>query len=266
MLRIGWLLVCGSATLWGQCSNSSAVFPHLVDGGGWKSSIYLVNDSATAAANYTLNFRGDTAQPVLLSFVDGRRDNQISGTIPGGGVAILETPGRDADPLAAVSATISASGAISGFSVIRLRSAGQPDREVTIPLANAAARGLIFPFDNTGSFQSSIALAALCGPNTTIALTAIATDETGAALGQSELKMPRGGHAAFMTAGLLPGTKGKRGLMRVGVAGSQSSGVQLAGLGLRVTSTGALTYFPPSAWTVPAAHPVARPVRSRTKK
>src|SRR5690349_5314913 len=86
----------------GQCPGMS--FAHLVDGGGWKSSIFLVNGSPSAKANYTLTFRGDHGQPVLLSFVDGRRDNQISGTIAGGSVAVLETPGNDADPLAVASA------------------------------------------------------------------------------------------------------------------------------------------------------------------
>jgi len=268
MLR-GWvLLVCGTARLWGQCpaSSPSVVFPHLVDGSGWKSSLYLVNESASSPVNYTLTFRGDTAQSVLLSFTDGRRDNQISGTIAGGGMAILETPGLDSEPLAAATATLNATGAVSGFAVIRERQAGQPDREVTIPLTNAATRGLIFPFDNTGSFQSSIALTVVCGPSSTAALTALATDETGAALGQSELKIPRGGHAAFMTASQLPGTKGKQGLIRIGSAGAQGAGVQLVGLGLRITAAGALTYFPTSPWVLPPAAPVVRPTRSRSKK
>jgi hypothetical protein len=259
MLRIFVLLVGGVGGLWGQCSSPSAVFPHLVDGAGWKSSLYLVNESASAPVNYTLTFRGDGAQPVLLSFTDGRRDNQISGTIAGSGLAIIETPGIDGDPLVAASAALTTTGTISGFTVIREKFAGQPDREVTIPLANAAARGLVFPFDNTASFQSSIALAVPCGPNSTVTLTAVATDETGAQLGQSELKMARGGHAAFMTANQLPGTKGKRGLIRIG---SQGAGVQLAGLGLRVGAAGALTYFPPSTGTVPAG----TIVRTRAKK
>jgi hypothetical protein len=263
MLRTFVLVVVGSGFLWGQCASSSEVFPHLVDGSGWKSSLYLVNESVSAQADYTLKFRGDGAQPVLIAFTDGRRDNQISGTISGGGLAILETPGLDADPLAAATATLTTSGALSGFTVIRQRQAGQPDREVTIPLSNAAAHGLTFPFDNTGSFQSSIALTVLCGPNATVALTATATDEAGAPLGQSELKMPQGGHTAFMAAGQLPGTKGKRGLIRIS---SQGTGVQLAGLGLRVGAAGALTYFPPSASTLPVMHPVAHPVHARAKK
>ena len=262
------LLFWGSTAALGQCSNPSpvSVFPHLVDGSGWKSSLYLVNESASAPVDYTLTFRGDTAQPVLLSFTDGRRDNQIGGTIAAGGLAILDTPGLDSDPLIVASATLSATGTISGFSVIREKQTGQPDREATVPLAKAVAGGLIFPFDNTGSFQSSIALSVPCGPNAVITLTVIATDETGAPLGQSELKITRGGHTAFMTVNQLPGTKGKRGLIRIGIPGTQGDGVQFAGLGLRITSSGALTYFPPSPWTLPPSRPVARPVRSRTKK
>jgi len=262
------LLVWGTAAALGQCLNSPpiSVFPHLVDGSGWKSSLYLVNESASEPVNYALTFRGDTAQPVLLSFTDGRKDNQVSGTIAAGGLAILDTPGLDSDPLVVATATLTAAGTLSGFSVIREKQAGQPDREATIPLAKAVARGLIFPFDNTGNFQSSIALTVLCGPNSAVVLTAIATDETGAQLGRSELKITRGGHMAFMAADQISGTKGKRGLIRIGIPGPQGAGVQLAGLGLRFTPSGALTSFPPSPWTFPPARPAAHPARSRTKK
>ena len=153
-----WRTTCALLALWanaavafGQCPGM--VFPHLVDGSGWKSSIYLINGSASTKTNYTLTFRGDTAQPVLMSFADGRRDNQISGTIEGGGIAVLETPGGDHDPLAVSSATLSSGGTISGFAVIRERQAGGPDREATVPLTSAAAKGLVFPFDNSNGFR-----------------------------------------------------------------------------------------------------------------
>ena len=267
MLRRFVLLVVSVSSLWGQCPAASpAVFPHLVDGSGWKSSLYLVNGSTSAPVTYSLTFHGDSAQPVLVSFTDGRRDNQISGAVAAGGLSILETPGLDADPLLAASAVLTANGPISGFAVIRERLAGQPDREVTIPLSSATTHGLVFPFDNTGSFQSSIAMTVVCSPTSKVVLTATASDEAGEPLGQSEMQTMKGGHAAFMAADQIPGTKGKRGLIRIGVSGPQSAGVQLAGLGLRVTATGALTYFPPSAWTLPAARPVVHPVRTRPHK
>ena len=256
-------MMTGAAGLWGQCP--SFVFPHLVNGSGWRSSLYLVNESATSPVNYTLSFRGDGALPLLMPFADGRRDNQISGTIAAGGVAILDTSGLDSDPLIAGSATLSTSGTVSGFTVFREKQAGQPDREATAPLSKTAARGLVFPFDNTGGFDSSVALTVVCGPNPTVVLTAIATDEAGATLGQAEVKVTRGGHAAFMAGGEIPGTKGKQGLIRVGVAGPLGASVQLAGLGLRYSRSGALTYFPPSAWTFGAASYGVRP-RSRAKK
>ncbi len=265
MLRICVVLIGGGVSLWGQCPASS-VFPHLVNGGGWKTSLYLVNESASAPVNYTLTFRGDTAQPVLVSFTDGRRDNQISGTIAAGGLAILDTPGLDSDPLVVASATLSSAATLSGFIVFRERQAGQPDREATAPLTNALAHGLIFPFDNTTGFEFSVALTLVCSPNSTALLTAIATDEGGAPLGQSELKMTRGGHTAFMAADQLPGTKGKRGVIRVGSPAPQGASIQLAGLGLRFSHSGALTAFPPSPWTPSPAHPVVHPTASRPKK
>ena len=237
----------------GQCPGMA--FAHLVDGGGWRSSIYLINNSASAKANYILTFRGDTGQPVLLSFADGRRDNQISGAIAASGVAILETPGSDSDPLTVASATLSITGTLSGFAVIRERQAGGPDREATVSLATPAAGGLVFPFDNTHGFLSSIALTIPCGSDSAITLTATATDEAGAALGKSALKIQGGGHSAFMIGDQIPGARDKRGVLRIGAP----AGVYLSGVGLRFTPKGALTSFPPSPWTPAAAH---APVRS----
>jgi hypothetical protein len=215
-LCVGILWVfAGSGALLGQCSGM--VFAHLVDGAGWKSSIYLINGSTSAKATYTLTFRGDEGQPVLLSFVDGRRDNQISGTVAGGGVAILETPGNDNDPLAVASAKLSVTGMVSGFAVVRDREAGGLDREATVPLTTSVAGSLVFPFDNTNGFASSIALTVPCGPESAVQLTAVAADEAGAALGQTTLKVNGGGHRAFMIADQMAGAKGKRGVLRISV-------------------------------------------------
>ncbi len=261
LITCALLTFCGNPAVFGQCPGM--VFAHLVDGSGWKSSIYLINGSASAKASYTLTFRGDTGQPVLMSFTDGRRDNQISGTIAGGGIAVLETPGNNSDTLAVASATLSVNGTISGFGVIRERQAGGPDREATVSLASPVTKGLMFPFDNTSGFLSSVALAVPCGSASGIALTAAAADEAGASLGQSELKMKGGGHMAFMIADQLPNTKGKRGVVRISVPGTQGANVYLAGVGLRFTPSGALTTFPPVPWTSTA--PVAKhPPAKRT--
>jgi hypothetical protein len=226
-------------------------FAHLVDGGGWKSSIYLINASSTVKAAYTLNFRGDTGKPVLLSFTDGRRDNQISGTIPPGGIAILETPGKDNDPLSVSSATLSTTGAVSGFGVIRERQSGGPDREATVALTNPSVGGLAFPFDDTEGFLSSIALAVPCGADSAITLTATGVDETGVSLGKSALKIQGGGHLAFMIPDQIPGAKNKRGIIRI----TAPANVYLSGIGLRFTPVGALTTFPPTPLTATATTP-----------
>lgn len=253
----GCALLWANAAAFGQCPGMA--FAHLVDGSGWKSSIYLVNASASTKADYTLIFRGDIGQPVLLSFTDGRRDNQISGTIAPGGIAMLETPGKDSDPLTVASAKLSVTGTVSGFGVIRERQAGGPDREATISLANPVSGGLVFPFDNTSGFLSSLALAVPCGADSTITLAAVAADETGASLGQAALKIKGGGHMAFMIGDQIPGAKNKRGVIRI----SAPANVYLAGVGLRFTPSGALTTFPPAPWSTTAPHAPVHPNHSK---
>ena len=258
------LLVFGEHAACGQCPGLS--FPHLVDGGGWKSSLYLLNGSATAKASYTIAFRGDAGAPVLLSFSDGRRDNQISGTIAAGGIALVETPGGDNDPLTVASAMLTTGGTLTGFVVIRERQAGGPDREATVSLTTPVDKGLVFPFDNTGGFQSSIALTVPCGGGSMTSLTASAVDEEGMALGHAELKVKGGGHMAFMIGDQLPETRNKRGVVRVAAAGAQAANVYVAGVGLRFTPAGALATMPPSPGTAPApARPAAKTYRKRTR-
>lgn len=261
LIVLASLAVCIHSAF-GQCS--SMAFAHLVDGGGWKSSIYLINGSATAKANYTLTFRGDRGQPVLMSLIDGRRDNQISGTVAPGGIALLETPGVDTDGLGVASATLSTTGTLSGFAVIRERQAGGPDREATVPLGTPAQKGLSFPFDNTAGFVSSIALSVPCGGSTAgVGLTATAVDESGAPLGHCDLKTTEGGHLAFVTTEQIPGTKEKRGVIRITTS---VANVYLSGVGLRFTPAGALTTLPPYGLPATAAIAMRAPVRVRAKK
>jgi hypothetical protein len=224
-----------------------------VDGGTWQTSLYLINGSASAKANYTLLFRGDNGQPILLSLADGRRDNQISGTIAPGGMAVLQTPGKDSDPVSVASATLTIPSGLSGFAVIRERQATGPEREATLSLATPVNKSLVFPFDNTAGFVSSIALAIPCGPSGNISLTAQAADEGGASLGQSTLKVVAGGHLAFLIPDQLPRAKDHRGLIRISASAAQSTNTYLSGVGLRFTSSGGLTTFPPSLSTPPAA-------------
>jgi hypothetical protein len=235
---------------------------HLVDGGGWKSNIYLINGSSTAKASYTLAFRGDRGEPVLMSFADGRRDNQITGVVPPGGVIVLETPGIDKDPLAVASATLTTNGVLSGYGVLAEHQTGAPDREATVPLSPATSKGLAFPFDNTNGFVTSIALAVPCGPASGSTFTATAVDDKGIDLGHCELKLVSGGHLAFIANSLIPATADKRGVIRIV---SSNALTYLSGIGLRLTPAGALTTMPPSPLPAVAA-PVRPAVHARPKR
>jgi hypothetical protein len=94
-------------------------------------------------------------------------------------------------------------------------------------------------------------------------LTATAVDESGAPLGHCELKTTEGGHLAFVTGEQLPGTKDKRGLIRITTS---SANVYLSGVGLRFTPGGALTTLLPYGLPATTAAVARVPVRARTKK
>jgi hypothetical protein len=237
-----------------SCSGGLA-FPHIVDGSGWKTSFYLLNQTS-ADADYTLVFHDDAGNPDILHFADGRADNQISGTVPAGGVAILETTGQDADALNAAAATLKTGSpnALTGFTILRERQKGGPDFEASIPLTPASADAWAFPFDNTAGFATGIALSEPCAGHGSIAITLDAFDESGKSLGKASLSIPVGGHKAFLVADQIPATREKRGVVRMSYDKTASGALPLAGIGLRFAPSGALATLPPA---VSGARPAA---------
>jgi hypothetical protein len=65
---------------------STETISHIADGGGWRSTIILVN-TATVPAVYTLNFWSDTGAPYVPPLSSGA----VNGDIPAGGTTIIAT-------------------------------------------------------------------------------------------------------------------------------------------------------------------------------
>lgn len=233
----------------GAACASGPAFPHVVDGGGWRTSFYLLNQSG-ADADYTLFFRDDAGKPVLLHLIDGRADNQISGTAPAGGISILETTGKDADALNAASATLKSAppGTVTGFTILRERAKGGPDFETSIPLVPSSVGKWTIPFDNTAGFSTGVALAVSCLGQGSAPFSVLAFDEAGKQIGKASVNLPSGGHTAFLVADQLPAARDKRGVIRI------SYDTPFSAVGLRFAPSGALATLPPVA---PENHPAA---------
>src|SRR5215470_14272686 len=57
------------------------IVTHLADGGGWRTTIYVMNLSQKHSASYVLNFYDDNGNPLSLTFDDIGRGNQVKGTL-----------------------------------------------------------------------------------------------------------------------------------------------------------------------------------------
>lgn len=130
---------------------------HLADGGGWKTTIILVNtDSQTAP--FTLRFWADNGTPLLLALGTDGLVSQLTGTIAPGGSRTIRTNGTAAS-LATGWAELVTSYAVGGTAIFGAQIPGQPDSEAAAPIVAGAARQFMLPFDGSPGMATGVALA-----------------------------------------------------------------------------------------------------------
>jgi hypothetical protein len=203
------------------------ILSQIADGGGWATTIVLVNTAATAG-NAQLSFQQDlnngTSAPWSPS-LNGQVTPSVS--VPAGGAVFLETPGTA--PFTQGYATVTADAGIQAFAIFKLHVAGRQDQEGTA-LAFAAAQEVLVPFDNTNSNTTSVALV-----NTAQAQTFQAQFQGTA----SGIGVPSGAHVPFQLVTDVPSTAGQ-----LGLADFTSTTSPFAMLALRFNSSGAFTSIP----------------------
>jgi hypothetical protein len=133
-----------------------SVITHVADGGGWKTTITVINLSSAKAAAFTLNFYGDDGKPKQFSFVGVGSYAVLTGTLAPAGEVIIKTTGSGtASAQGWASFDFSTSDDISGFSVFSY-SNGQ---EAVVPFESIIDDQQLLSFDNTGAQGMGVALA-----------------------------------------------------------------------------------------------------------
>ncbi len=142
-----------------------AYAPAMLDGGGWRTKLFLVNPSpleARATLRFWSNGSGsETASPWLLGVetrgLVTRVENEI---VPPFGLRVIETQGAQSRTQQGW-AELVADGPVTMHAV--LAEAKTVSRwlpvEATVPLMNPYRDSLLLPFDNTGGASASISLA-----------------------------------------------------------------------------------------------------------
>jgi hypothetical protein len=214
------------------------VFPQVVAGGGWSTTVILTNLSSVSEG-YTLLFWTDDGATWRAPIVGQGRVDRLAGTLRPRQCVTYETdtsPSLEQGWAIILPATIT-SARIGGLAVFRQRVAGRPDFEAVVPISSAFDKRFVLLFDNAAGFSTGVALTN-ADPSNPISVTAAFQDEAAGLITEQTITLPAMGHTAFSLPDRFPITASKRGSVAF-----QSSGRTLSGLGLRFNPSGAFTSF-----------------------
>ncbi len=226
------------------------VFAQVASGGGWKTSLYLINLSASPA-QVMLNFWGDggTALTLPLSIAQNGSTQShpaatFTTTIGANATLLIESGAPSSKPQAGWAEVFSTSAAVSGYGAFHYTSLAGTESEGTIQLDTSTSSILLLPYEAAGGFKMGVALANLSALySTTIVPEAL--DQDGSSLSASPADLPAGGHTSFMLADKMAAATGHRGYIQfTSTLGSYLVGPNFAGLGLRVNPAGGFTSTP----------------------
>lgn len=140
------LLVTGDST------SSNQIVPHIAYGGGWQTSIVLVNLDSVPA-QYTINFWNESG---TLTAVPLGQGSASSGTIQPGFSQTIETAGLSTNPLQEGWAEVVSSQQIGGMAIF---SETKSRQEAAVPLSNTGSIRQLIPFDVGGPMALGIGFA-----------------------------------------------------------------------------------------------------------
>lgn len=177
-------------TLVGEESVSSLHFAHFAQGAGLLSSrVILVNPDPVRTVSATIQFRGDTGDPLALPLADGAATASPAVQVPPLGVQVVET--ASGGPVRAGSATISADGPLAGTVLF-----GGQVGLAGVPAGNALTGPFQVPVEvNRGlGVNTGLALAGRLGRANPVTLELLSPG--GLVLAEAEIRLDPLGHSA----------------------------------------------------------------------
>ena len=205
---------------WPVSHPTNAAVSHIADGGGWQTSITLMNLDSVPA-DFTMKFWSDGGDPLVMGTVGNGRLATVSGTLPVGGSRTIRS---DGSPPIGVSgwAEISSPQSVRGLTIFRFNPSGQ---EASVPIAFSGARKLLLPFENGQGLALGVAVTNISATDaTTVSLTI--RDESGTLVGKpAPLALGPRQHASFVL--------GVPQSLQRGVVELNSAGTDILVLGIR---------------------------------
>lgn len=232
---------------------SGGTMAHVASGGGWKTSVVLVN-TGTNAAGATVRYFDDAGSPLNLplTFPQGApavTASQVDRTLAAKASLVIDSEAPAATAVKTGSIQLTTNGNVGGFVIFRFQNNGQ---EAVVPLESRAAGSFVIAFDNSAGPLSG-------APTTTGLATGVAVsnaavqaaavqvilrDSDGTQIGTNTLNLAANAHQSFVLADQYPVTAGKRGTIEF-VA---PAGGKISALGIRtITPQLTFTTLPPFA-------------------
>ena len=202
------------------------VLAQIVDGGGTKTTITLINLDPTPAP-YTLNFYDDNGNALSLTTTAGT-GAVLSGTLNAGGSTIIQTNGTSKS-ISQGWALLVTNNTIAGSAVFGLPFNNNVFVEASCPLDTGVNSQFGLPFD-LATAVTGVALANTY-QNMPLTVSVTVNDLNGNKILTDTLTLPGYGHTSFMLTDKYPQLANQKGFVVF------SGGYYMNVLGLRATST-----------------------------
>ncbi len=248
-----------TADLTRPAENYSLYFPHLVDGGGYTTTVVLLN---TSSADQTgrLNLYGPSGAPLVVNQIGGTRDSTFAYSIPPAGVFVFRTDGFPTAPNSGSAQLIpdSATSSPVGAAVISYSQGNIQVTESGVPAATPTTHARIY-VDQSENHGTGVAIANPGTAEISVALqTFLADGTTPAGAGPASVSLGGYGHVAAFVPQLVSGLPPDfRGVLDI------SSPLPFVALTLRSLNNSRgdflLTTFPIADTTRPAPAPLIFP-------
>jgi hypothetical protein len=221
-------------------SSSSGSFAQIASGGGWKTTLTLVNSGATRVTG-VVSFYGDSGSPLTLPLTFPQSGTTATSSfttlsVEPNATFVVESESTASSVMVGW-ADVKSSGSLVGYSIFRQRLPGVPDSEGTAMLDTQGSPRLILPYDNTSGFQTGVALAT--ESTVPITINVVLRNDTGNQLGTSQITLPASGHTAFFVNNAFAQTANRRGTVEF-----RSTSGNITGIGLRFSPTLSFTSLP----------------------
>ena len=217
-------------------AGTTATISQIADGGGWETTIILVNTGATPAP-VSLRFTQPFGIPWALQVAGTNGITEYSDVIPAGGSRIIDTAGLS-PVLSQGWGQVITTGSVAGTAIFRQQLSSVRDAEGAVPLTLSGMQQFVLPFDNTQGFATAVALANE-DPSQSTAVSVTLRDLNGTVLGVETVNLVPFGRSAFVLSSQFPETANVQ-----GVAEFSSPNVTLSALGLRYNPIGSFTSLP----------------------